>query len=112
MEFILFIPLLLLIIKGIVNVVEWFGGLFTTVKPLKVSAENYQVEFEESIGKDRLGWEQSEFMKQHTIKHQIEVVEISIHNKTGKIVKISWPESEEDRIKLKEMYDRALAKYK
>lgn len=53
----------------------------------------------------------SEAYKQFNTKHMIEVVELRIFNETGKIVKITPPQTPEDHEKLEVMYNRALAKY-
>jgi len=55
--------------------------------------------------------DQSEYLKWHTIKHMIECVEIRLHQETGKIIKLRWPETDKDKAELKKMYDRALSKY-
>lgn len=60
--------------------------------------------------KSKLERERFEFSTQ-TIKHMIEVVEHAIRNNTNQNIKVPWPETEDDKAKLKEMYDRALAKY-
>lgn len=45
------------------------------------------------------------------ILHMIEFVKIRIHNETGKLVEIPFPETPEDLAKLEEMYSKAIAKY-
>lgn len=53
----------------------------------------------------------SEAFKQHTIKHMISIVQMRILQETGKEIRITPPETEEDLAKLKVMYDKALEKY-
>lgn len=53
----------------------------------------------------------SEEFQRLQIKHQITIVQLRIYQETGKTVKIETPTTEEDKFKLKEMYDKALEKY-
>lgn len=52
--------------------------------------------------------EATEEFKVSQIEHMIRIVEISIRNRTGKIISVPWPSTEEEKIKLKKMYDGVL----
>lgn len=53
--------------------------------------------------------EHSEEYKKQTTLHMMEVVETKIWNKTGKKIEVKFPETDEEKLKLQEMYDSVIA---
>lgn len=50
----------------------------------------------------------SEDFKQKTIQHMMEVIQLKIYNKHEQVIMMKYPETEEEKAKLVEMYNRAL----
>lgn len=112
MEVIVFLFLVLVVIYGLIaNLIKLFQWIETKLKsknpqepPITNDIDLEPIKVEPKI-------EHSEAYKQFLIKHMMEVVQIRLQQETKKLIEIPYPVTEEDKVKLKELYDRSLAKY-